>query len=282
MPDGRLNPSSVSWVYSGVSSQLVMPEETSKQSLAFIMRCPNHLSRLVTMQRSGGSVSRLSRITELSLPQRVFELHSFCYYSKLVRINCEFYFIARLSLHKHMLYKASQSMLLTDDQSNSYHSTITHLNSSTCGSCSLFALIEQATFSASHSASKPVHWTSKVATVWRQKESVICKKQKWYQCHQMCVQHLHLHSIKNVFTKVLLFQPSLSLNLIIMPSDHSSSVASLKGTFLAKVGDFQFLRIQNHFNSKCLDSWPFTSAVCTKAYIKSYFFKWQRGWLRCI
>ena len=34
-PDGRFNPSSVSWVCSGVSSQLVMPEDTSKQSLAF-------------------------------------------------------------------------------------------------------------------------------------------------------------------------------------------------------------------------------------------------------
>lgn len=47
-----------------------MPEETSKQSLAFILRCPNHLSWLLTMQRSSGSVSRLSRIIELSLPQR--------------------------------------------------------------------------------------------------------------------------------------------------------------------------------------------------------------------
>lgn len=97
------------------------------------MTCLNHLSWLLTTQRSSSSKLRFSRITELSLTYRetshraekphqspaYLQSHSFSHYAKLVTagedlnedwmINWKFYLIAQLSPYHYMLIQSLAS-----------------------------------------------------------------------------------------------------------------------------------------------------------------------------
>jgi len=61
--EGTYNPSSESWVVSGAYSQC--PENLQRKSTRMHPRCSNHLSWLLSMQRSSGSIPSSLRMTEL-------------------------------------------------------------------------------------------------------------------------------------------------------------------------------------------------------------------------